>query len=379
MKTEEHSNYGIAALVLGIIAILLAWVPFFGLLISIIALVISIIAVKKHEKYRAVGMTLSIISLLIALVIGGLTVLGVMSYKDLLEEEKELLEQEKEDLEEHNIFCNKSSAKTLSPCKLIIGNGSPKNKIDLAFVAVNYTSLKDVYSEVDKNLYSKGQIGDSSIFPRGLFETEPFKSNQNKFNVYVIENTCLDLEYIYKNTTALTDKVVSSCPNTDQIVVIVNTDQIPTRDNRSVMVGGWAIVAENDPVGFAITSSRENKTYIAHEFGHSFAFLCDEYFRTKENFTEFHKNSDLTCPNCAVVSSGNENVSCPKWKDVPGTGCYRGCEYNDLFRSEPLSIMGIPESQEDFELMNFDSSSHIWHEFNLVSKIAIEKRLKEYS
>ena len=131
----------------------------------------------------------------------------------------------------------------------------------------------------------------------------------------------------------------------------------------------------DEDIGFVITSSKDNFTHIVHEFGHSFGLLCDEYVYGGYFAKEFANNS-LDCPNCDVEFSGNENISCPKWKGIPGTGCYRGCGFENVYRSEPLSIMGVPEYQEG--VINL-SSNAAWGEFNLVSKLAIEKRLEEYS
>ena len=376
MKEEGNSGNGTAALVLGIVAILTIWIPLLGLLISIVALSVSLVAVKNHKKYGKVGLILSVIALLIAIIsIIGVTIFGVGLYHNLIDEARANAEKEKKDLEEHNFICNQSYAKTLFRCKNIINNGDSKDKLDLTFVAVNYTSAEDIYSAVNGNLYSDGKVGDVFLPYRGLFEVEPFKSNQNKFNVYVIENFCLELEDIYTNTTNFTNEVVYACPNTDQIVVIVNEHKIPYVDNLSERVGGWAIRGDKDDIGFVITSSKDNFTHIVHEFGHSFGLLCDEYVYGGYFAKEFANNS-LDCPNCDVEFSGNENISCPKWKGIPGTGCYRGCGFENVYRSEPLSIMGVPEYQEG--VINL-SSNAAWGEFNLVSKLAIEKRLEEYS
>jgi hypothetical protein len=380
MEKEEHSSYGTAALVLGIIAIVAAWIPFLGLLISIIALVISIVAIKKHEKHGTAGLILSIISILIAFAFTIMTGVLVHEFRAVVEEGKENAKREQEKLEEHNLLCNQSSAKVFSNCKNIINNGDPKNKIDMTFVAINYTSTEEIYSEIDANLHSNGKMGEWFFPFRGLFEIEPFKSNRDKFNIYVIENTCSDLDDVYKNTTLFINKVVSSCPDTDQIAVIVNTNSIPYIDNHFRFVGGWAIVDKGAPVGFLITSSKNNITHIIHEFGHSFGYLCDEYLSQEDDFSKPLEDKNVDCPNCAAVFSGDEGSSCPKWDNVLGAGCYEGCGYANLYRSEPISIMGVPDSNDEFiEMINLSSDENMWREYNLVSKSAIEKRLAEYS
>lgn len=269
-------------------------------------------------------------------------------------------------------LCNSSlSARniSLSTCESLIYNGDPKKKIDLTFVGLNYTSLEKIKADINQNLYTNVTVPSA-----GLFEVEPFKSNQNKFNVYALNNTCLNLTDIYENTTRFINEVAAACPNTNQIVVIVNDNGIPALDNSSEIVGGWAYPADNSSIGFAITFSKGDGTAITHEFGHSFGGLCDEY-SYQGNFTQPLLDQNVDCPNCAAIFSGNENISCPKWKDISGTGCYQGCEYENLYRSEPFSIMGFP----DIVLYNVSNNRSKAYAFDQVSKIAIENKLNKYS
>jgi hypothetical protein len=54
--------------------------------------------------------------------------------------------------------------------------------------------------------------------------------------------------------------------------------------------------------------------------------LADEYAYLGITF----ENS--TYPNCWHEFSGSEDIPCSKWKDVPGTGCYPGCVYDNWYR-----------------------------------------------
>lgn len=67
----------IVSLVLGILALVLAWIPIIGFILSIVALIISIIAmVKKKPEGKGMGiagMILSIIAVIIALIMTLLT------------------------------------------------------------------------------------------------------------------------------------------------------------------------------------------------------------------------------------------------------------------------------------------------------------------
>ena len=108
---------------------------------------------------------------------------------------------------------------------------------------------------------------------------------------------------------------------------------------------------------------------VAHEFGHSFGLLCDEYSPSSPplNFPKELIDENVECPNCAAEYSGNPNIPCRKWSDVPDAGCYLGCGFSDLYRSSKDSIMGAGEL-----------SSTVF-EFNEVSRIALENKLRRFS
>jgi len=75
MKEKEVENksriWGIIALILGIIALILCWVPFLGLLLGLAALIMSIIGIKKQSgKGMAIaGLVLSILALIVAIIL----------------------------------------------------------------------------------------------------------------------------------------------------------------------------------------------------------------------------------------------------------------------------------------------------------------------
>jgi hypothetical protein len=74
MKEKEVENksklWGIIALILGIIALILCWVPFLGLLLGIAALIMSIVGIKKQSgKGMAIaGLVLGILALIVAII-----------------------------------------------------------------------------------------------------------------------------------------------------------------------------------------------------------------------------------------------------------------------------------------------------------------------
>ena len=73
-KTEEGekgSGFAIASLVLGIISILLGWIPFVGWILVILALVFGILALIKIKKGEASGKNMAIAGL----ILGGISIL----------------------------------------------------------------------------------------------------------------------------------------------------------------------------------------------------------------------------------------------------------------------------------------------------------------
>lgn len=89
--TKPHGQgwLGILSLILGIFALLLAWIPFFGFILCVIAIVISGIGLSKvgvNKGLAITGLVLGILGLLTAIVIsifaGGLILLGTQLAKD---------------------------------------------------------------------------------------------------------------------------------------------------------------------------------------------------------------------------------------------------------------------------------------------------------
>lgn len=380
MKKEEHSGYGwgIAALILGILSFILAWIPFFGLILAIISLILSIMSIVKKSGtvMGIIGLVLSIISLLIALAITGLLFWMISTDDDLLFPPDKNLSS----------VCNQSNAKDISTatCKTLISNGKPETKINLVFIAADYTNLKKFYRDINRSLYNTNKY---AAMP-GLFEAEPLKSNVDKFNVYVAENFCLDFRSDIRGKESEIMKLLlnSSCPGVDQVVVLVDdalSINPPLSDyfDENYRVAGYAetneLLKPNETMGMAVSISWH--IVLLHEFAHSFGLLCDEYSYLGKFPNELTEENNR-CPNCAIISSNDTNIPCPKWANVDGAGCYRGCGFANLYRSSENSIMGgsiKPLDEEIEEINSTDKNSYT--DFNNVSIIAMQKRLAEYS
>lgn len=206
-------------------------------------------------------------------------------------------------------------------CVPIIKNGESKDKLDIVFVS---SRLDD--SEFDQDIQNSlfndppqltGQSNGDRVYlensSKGILVIEPFKSNTKKINVWKItKKGIFKPEDIFPEVK---DFVKSNCPFYDEIIVLENIDYEGYVSSRG---GG----------GVAITTIEA----VAHEFGHSFGGLYDEYLLTSENVS--------TSPSQGFDSSLNCDVAgCPKWKNLEGYGCYAGCFAPNVYRSADLSIM----------------------------------------
>ncbi|MDY3319541.1 M64 family metallopeptidase [Riemerella anatipestifer] len=174
------------------------------------------------------------------------------------------------------------------PSTKIYGHKSPQNAVDIAILAEGYTT-----EEMPK--FKK----DAQRFIDYTMSVEPFKSNRNHFNVYIIESpsqesgTDIPGENIYKNTilnshfytfgeprylTALSSfKISDIAANVpyDQIFVIVNTPRYGG--------GGFYNV-----INLVSADNYLSEKVFVHEFGHGFAGLGDEYYNNSGGTTDLY-------------------------------------------------------------------------------------------
>ncbi len=272
-------------------------------------------------------------------------------------------------VEEDCVLASKTCNIFRSQCDMIVSNGNTQDKLDLVFVAINYSDPQTFYDDVNTALFLNDPNND---WNRGLFVIEPFKSNQDKFNVHIIRDVCL------KNEENIIPKVLSSqCSDVDEIIALVDD---PVGIQRILDTGSGSVLAGHayadyflkypETIGAAIIG-RYNVAYglaytVTHEFGHSFGLLCDEYI-IAGNFPGELIDENVECPNCAAEYSGDPNAPCPKWSDVSGAGCYLGCGFPDLYRSSKHSIMGAGEL------------GSLIAEFNEVSRVALNNKLRRFS
>lgn len=180
---------------------------------------------------------------------------------------------------EKSIFCKSSK---------IHGNKAPEKAVDVAFISEGYT-----IEEMDKFRNDVKRIS------KNIFSFAPFDELKEEFNIYAVESPSLESgvdipgKGIYKNTAAnfsfytfdieryLTTSDIKSLHDIaanvpyDQIYVIVN----------STKYGGGGFYNY-----YTCTTSDHmlTPTVAAHEFGHGFAGLADEYYTSDVAYNDFY-------------------------------------------------------------------------------------------
>jgi hypothetical protein len=192
--------------------------------------------------------------------------------------------------------------------------GDSTSKADIVIVGHGWTEseLTDFYNNVN-------YISDY------LLTMHPYSDYSDMINIWYV-NQSADLGCTTPgpvcNATLVT-ALASQC-SYDKVYVLVN----------STVPGG----AGNPSMAFGTASQFKGQTF-AHELGgHSFGELMDEYVYS----SPANGNLYFSGANCALPEEANyqsESISCDKWSNVPGTGCYSGCAYSNLYRSTLTSIM----------------------------------------
>ena len=189
---------------------------------------------------------------------------------------------------------------------------SGKNKINFVILPFGYSNLID-FKEDAINILTNGN---------SLMNMDPFKSEKEKFSFSVVntqEN--LDCRVGYQGVPTIikcdNKKVLqeaSRCKH-DSIVVLVNNDDLCGSSS-----GNTAKICSKNP---------SSNIGLAHEIGHSFADLADEYVYD-ETF-EGYDIGEINNANCDVEL-------CPKWSTYE-SNCIKGCTYSSLYKSSEESIM----------------------------------------
>jgi hypothetical protein len=218
-------------------------------------------------------------------------------------------------LNPNNIYINREKRPEY-PVTQVLNNGNPHQKVDLVFVAEGYT--KD---EMDK--FRK----DAQRFTDYLFQMQPYSDRKNDFNVWAVEcpseESGVDIpgQNIWKNTAlkshfwtfgidryltapdlaTIRDKVWNTpC---DAVFVIVNSEKY----------GGGGIY---NYYGIGTSNHSLSAIVFAHELGHSFVGLADEYFDSEVAYNDFYNlETEPWEPNLTTLVNFET-----KWKNMLPVG-----------------------------------------------------------
>jgi len=150
---------------------------------------------------------------------------------------------------------------------------------------------------------------DAQHYTDFFLNTEPYKSNRNYFNTYVLEGQNPECEY-YKGIAILCDTkevkdLAKKCPS-DYVVVV-------KQDDRKIRSSSYGNI-------ISINKAHEDSVLI-HEFGHAFANLAEEYGGAK-------------------VAPGSKNCvsSCDKFNGESDS-CDLECSESSYYRSIYSGVM----------------------------------------
>ncbi len=206
----------------------------------------------------------------------------------------------------------KPDPKNKYPYQEILKNGDPSEKVDIVI-------LPEGYTKEDMDLFIK----DCKKFSKGLFEIEPFKANQSKFNVYAVtapskeRGSDIPEDSVFRETLLSTSfytfeserycmsidpktvrSVAANVPY-DQIYILVNTNKY----------GGGAIY---NYYSLSVNSNEDAAKIFVHELGHGFAGLGDEYYDSSVAYSDFYsKNAEPWEPNLTTLTHFDR-----KWKSM---------------------------------------------------------------
>jgi hypothetical protein len=195
-------------------------------------------------------------------------------------------------------------------CTSVFYTSEPNQGIDIVFLGQFYANSEafksDVYSYIN------------DVF----FGLEPFKSNRNKFNFYMVDQEmdlgCTFQGYVMCNNYQV-KKAASGCPHEFVFVLI----------DRNKMMDFLSPIRSSAVSNIANINTADVPSVVMHEFGHSFADLADEYV---DDYYLGIRFDGERYPNC-------DARDCSKWTGTQGTYCIQGCSTNSYYRGTQSSLM----------------------------------------
>jgi hypothetical protein len=213
-------------------------------------------------------------------------------------------------------------------------SGDPHEKVDMAFIAEGYTA-----DDRDK---FKADVDRMSAY---LFTVEPYKSAEDKFNIYGVfrpsPERAMDepRQRVYRKTTLNASfnafdldryMLIEEDHRMHEIAAQVPYDAIVVLVNSKRYGGGsigfdYCVSTVDNPVSPQV---------FIHELGHSFAGLADEYYTSEVSYNDFYpKGVEPLEPNITALL----NPANVKWKDLLSPGIAIPTEYGKERREALLA------------------------------------------
>ncbi len=201
-------------------------------------------------------------------------------------------------------FCNQKIHFCIqkSGCINILKNGDSDKHIDVAFVGDGYNNNDELKKDVLIIIDYEGKAN-------GMMSVEPFNSNKDKFNFWIIKaDDSIPFDNNFKGPNrGKSLEIAAECTISDYSVVLSKK-----RFRSYAFFSGDAYLSLG-----SYPSSRWGRLML-HEFGHSFGQLADEY-------VEPQIGNWPRPPNCAP----DRETAQKWWGSVSNTGLYQGCSYMD--------------------------------------------------
>ena len=262
-----------------------------------------------------------------------------------------------------NIRYNSPKFSENTSCKQIMYKGDSAQKIDIVFVGSGFEDQNQFESTIR---FVINEDGDQN----GLFSFEPFKSNIDKFNVWMVDmyETYVMYNHPAKGWiygTLLEQHARDACPFENEIALLSiyprHRSYSPTGSLTALSGQGshisysfmgcevlgtcpypsefdednpYSILCDgNGNCTWDANNTSEKQRLFVHEFGHSIGGLWDEYYDPNNNLAPIA--GSLSIANC---SSSN---LCPNWSSIGGTGCFQPCGFNSWYRAyDTNTLMG---------------------------------------
>lgn len=207
-----------------------------------------------------------------------------------------------------NLLKTRAPSSPEQGCVIMQDRGSYDDSIDIVFLAENYKSIDNF-------------VEDTETMRNSFLNTLPYSEYKERFNFFRIESLDSDLGCSYDNDAVVCDpvKVKTSsldCPY-DYPVVLVEPKGVITFFSH-LRSSSWR--------GIASVNSGDYPLVFAHEFGHQFSGLLDEY--TWQDGRILFEG-----PNC------DSQMTCPKFQVIGGSECHIGCINNENYRPIKTGIM----------------------------------------